>query len=86
MSAPSEIKNIASSQPEILHDRSRVMGILLSILKEKDCRIAHIGNRHVVLPLDPDLSKFMLKTVVLMMNREQCLVRLAGHDILGVQQ
>jgi hypothetical protein len=69
---------------ERLHDCSRVFGVLHSISAEDDCRIAQIGQRHVVLPSETDLSQFMGQPIVLMMNREQCLVRLQGHDIHGV--
>jgi len=69
-----------------LHDMSRVLGRLVSVerLEEDDCQIAKIDERNVVLPLNADLSEFMGQTVILMMNREQCLVRLPGYDINGV--
>jgi hypothetical protein len=70
---------------ERLHDLSRVFGLLLSCHQEEDdCQIARIDERNVVLPLSADLSEFMGQPIVLMMNREQCLVRLQGHDIHGV--
>ena len=70
---------------ERLHDLSRAQGVLHSIsIEEDDCQIAKIGERNVVLPLSADLSEFIGQPIVLMMNREQCLVRLQGHDIHGV--
>jgi hypothetical protein len=67
-----------------LHDGSREFGLLLSCHQEEDCQIARIGERNVVLPLSADLSEFIGQPIVLMMNREQCLVRLQGYDIHGV--
>jgi hypothetical protein len=72
---------VSGPKLERLHDGSRVFGILHSISGEDDCRIAQIGQRRVVLPSEPDLSGFMGQNIVLMMNRERCLVRLQGHDI-----
>ena len=67
-----------------LHDGSRECGLLLSCHQEEECQIARIGERNVVLPLSADLSEFIGQPIVLMMNREQCLVRLPGYDINGV--
>jgi hypothetical protein len=72
-----------------LHDLSRECGRLVSVerLEEDDCQIvtlAQANERHVVLPLSVDLSEFIGQPIILMMNREQCLVRLQGHDIHGV--
>jgi hypothetical protein len=62
---------------------SRAIGVLQSISSEEGHRIARIGRRRVVLPLAPDLSQFMGQNIVLMMDRERCLVRRAGWDIGG---
>ena len=69
-----------------LHDLDRCSGRLGSVerLEEDDCQIARIGEKNVVLPPSADLSEFIGQPIVLMMNREQCLVRLQGHDINGV--
>ena len=72
-----------------LHDRGRVLGRLVSVerLEDDDCQIvtlAQANECHVVLPLSADLSEFMGQPIIIMMNREQCLVRLPGYDINGV--
>lgn len=70
---------------EKLHDGSRVCGVLYTICSEEDYRIARIGRRRFVLPSEPDLTGFMGQKIVLTMDRERCLVRLAGYDIEGVE-
>ena len=71
-----------------LHDGGRYSGRLGSVerLEEDDCQISRIGEKNVVLPLSVGLSEFIGHPIIIMMNREQCLVRLQGHDINGVSR
>jgi len=71
-----------------LHDLDRCSGRLGSVerLEEDDCQIARIGEKNVVLPLSVGLSEFIGQPIIIMMNLEQCLVRLQGHDINGVSR
>jgi hypothetical protein len=53
----------------------RAMGLLQSIQSEEEYQIARIGEKDLVLPLQPDLSSFIGSRIGLAMIGEQLYVR-----------
>jgi hypothetical protein len=76
-------ENDAPQAPEVLRHLGRAKGILAEIQQAEECRIARIvnrfGERHIVLPPDRDLSRYIGQMIIVMGLDDRTLIRRAGE-------
>ncbi|WP_334139909.1 hypothetical protein [Methanothrix soehngenii] len=64
----------------LLHDNSRIVGLMSGIEPHEDYQVAFIDDYRVILPLDLDLSGFLNRNVGVACIAGKFYARLAGED------